>query len=801
MLVRSLACCALGLLGSTALGAPFTLVRDGEPVARIALAAEPTQAARFAAAELQLHVRLITGATLPIVPEAEAGDGPLILVGEGRRSRALGLRSSDFDTQEYAIRFAGDDLVLIGRDKPRGAGGGDGMPVRVEGRFGRAAEFGGTSDYLSLPDVPFGDDAGSLEAWVFLPKETQPSESTLLRLDGHDPWTYHILRRWPDTSSLGYTTYDGQTVRSVSSGELADGWHHVLATYDAAAGRAELFVDGASQGTTEFAKTTCAGATLHIGGIAPGATGNNQVANPFAGLIDEVRLSSVARAPGAEAPFEPDDDTVLLLHLDEESGGALDASGRSASALTLPGWFDERGTLDATYDFLERLCGVRWYMPTDIGTAYPERKTLVVEGQDVRRAPNMIHRWITPTALYLPTKGDRVSQAENDLWRLRMRIGGQAFWVCHSFGGYPERFWKDHPEWFAQGYEGTPTQLCYTNEALVQQVAQDARDFFDGKSAQPGASAMGDVFGIVPMDDNRWCKCPRCQAELDASEADNPQFSNGKASRYIWGFVNRVAAEVRKTHPGKWIGALAYWEYAYHPKDVDLEPNVLVQMCLHTRNWWCPSMERNDRLVFDSWVGNEGKRRPLYLWLYYNFPALQSWAEKWNCFPSYFAHTAIGQMAMYREAGLRGIFMEHSCEFGESHLIDVPDMYLSLRLADNPDLGGEALLDEFFPNFYGPAAEPMREAYLLIEEAYGTPANYPVEIQESAAHQHQTEVLAWKWLGTEERLARLSELMADARSRASTDLERQRVDLFASGIVDYMLEGKRQYEAKQKPGG
>ncbi len=30
----------------------------------------------------------------------------------------------------------------------------------------------------------------------------------------------------------------------------------------------------------------------------------------------------------------------------------------------------------------------------------------------------------------------------------------------------------------------------------------------------------------------------------------------GSFSNYIWGFVSAVAAEVRKTHPDKWIGAL-----------------------------------------------------------------------------------------------------------------------------------------------------------------------------------------------------------------------------------------------------
>ncbi len=40
----------------------------------------------------------------------------------------------------------------------------------------------------------------------------------------------------------------------------------------------------------------------------------------------------------------------------------------------------------------------------------------------------------------------------------------------------PTLFEGRHADWFAQGYEGTPPQMCYTNPGLIQQVAQDARD-------------------------------------------------------------------------------------------------------------------------------------------------------------------------------------------------------------------------------------------------------------------------------------------------------------------------------------
>ena len=770
----------------------FVLVRDGKPAATIVLAGQPTRAAEFAAGELQEHVRKITGAVLPIATDGEKVAGPRILIGESDATRKLGLRSRDFRTQEYLIRFLPDTVILMGRDKGRSASGEEPGPKWVAGKFGKALSFDGVDDAFTVADCRFTDEVGSLECWAYLPAKPQPAESTILRLDGSNPWTYHIIRRWPNSSALGYTIYDGQTGSSVSSKELTEGWHHILATHDITAGKMELFVDGVSQGTAKYLLTTCQGAVLNIGGI-----GGTTVGNPFAGLIDEVRISSVVRKPEVDAaggPYGTDVSTALLLHFDEGHGAPRDSSGHPQPLGQPPDWFDEKGSLDATYDFLERFCGVRWYVPGDLGTCYSPTKTLAVAGRDIRRAPSMIHRWITPTAFYMPTAADRLSNTDVVLWKLRMRIGGQAFWVCHSFYGYYDRFLKDHPDWFAQGYEGQPPQMCYTDPEFIRQVIQDANDYFDGKGAQPGATALGDVFGLVPMDNMSWCKCPRCQAELNQAEMTNPQFSNGKASNYIFSFANQVAREVRKAHPDKWIGALAYSDYAYHP-DIPVEPNVVVQMCLHTRNWWCPSMERNDLKVLNGWVRTE-RNPPLYLWLYYCFPALQAKYDGYRVFPSYFAHTAVRQMKLYHEAGIRGIFMEHSSECDQTHLIDVPDMYVTLKLADDPTLSGNALIDEFFRRFYGAAARPMRELYLKMEDTYSNPKSYPVEIQKSPAHQHQTEQLVYGSLLTDQRMAQFGRLVAQAQNAAKTDLEKQRVELFREGIYDYLVQGRKQHEER-----
>ena len=53
----------------------LTLVKDGKPTSIIILSEKPTKAAQLAAAELQEHVRLITGVKLPMVTDDKAIKG------------------------------------------------------------------------------------------------------------------------------------------------------------------------------------------------------------------------------------------------------------------------------------------------------------------------------------------------------------------------------------------------------------------------------------------------------------------------------------------------------------------------------------------------------------------------------------------------------------------------------------------------------------------------------------------------------------------------------------------------------
>jgi hypothetical protein len=584
---------------SAASGASYILVQDGQPAATIVLASEPTRSAQFAAAELQYHVRLITGATLPLATADQPSSGLRVLVGESAATRALGLSADDLKPYEYLVDSRRGALVLLGRDKA-------------------------------------------------------------------------------DTGKVDYGDHN-----------------------------------------------------------------------------------------------------------------------------TFPGFFDEHGSCAAVYDFLEKGCGVRWVLPSELGILYDARTTLEVPRLRIRRAPFMEMRNQTigypiPADLHGDTikpevPWEALAWPEQHKWWHRQRLGGRWWQASHSLEGYYDRFLAQHPEWFAQGQTGRPTQMCYTNPELIRQVVQDARDFFDGRPKPPGTFADGDVFAVVPMDSGAPCKCANCQARVKAKpDRGAGQFSNDSWSELVFFFVDAVAREVAKTHPGKWIGTLGYSAYAYPPQSLKLAPNVCVQLCFHARFPHAPSPMANDWRILDAWLA-ESRGRPKLLWMYYCFPALTATQQQFRCFPAFCSETIIGNLRRYAKAGIRGVYFEPSYMHGSyrNPLMDQLESWLTFKLADDPELDGRELKDEFFTRYYGSAAGPMRQAYELIEHTFSDPDNYPEQMRG-----HQTEECAWGYLGTADRMRELARLMGQARQTARTDLERRRVALFDEGIVQYMAKGRETHVSK-----
>jgi len=176
---------------------------------------------------------------------------------------------------------------------------------------------------LALPEGPF-----TVEAWFnaetvgntnAIVGKTENSEFAIFLQGGLPTFYVHL--------GEGYAIARAKADDSVGPGR----WHHIAGVFNGKDVR--LFLDGRLVGTAPGVGRRTTNAFPLFVGAEPSGQGEPNV--PFNGLIDEVRISKSARyGKGAFTPVarhDPDDATVLLLHLDGARGPFVaDASGRSA---------------------------------------------------------------------------------------------------------------------------------------------------------------------------------------------------------------------------------------------------------------------------------------------------------------------------------------------------------------------------------------------------------------------------------------------------------------------------------------
>ena len=360
--------------------------------------------------------------------------------------------------------------------------------------------------------------------------------------------------------------------------------------------------------------------------------------------------------------------------------------------------FDERGSFNAVCGFLRDL-GVRWYMPGEIGEILPKLNSLPLPAIDRTVHPDFALR----TFQFRPS----VDGHEVMMWGFRLGVrreyGRQA---AHGFRDMTdnEHTMKNHPDWFAL-YGGKRhnqpdvknNQLCYSNDELFHETVRFVRAQFDHFDM--------DAVSVMPPDGyTSICQCELCKGQ--ESPALGPR---GTLSNHVWGFVNRVAKEIAKSHPGKKISNCAYGVYTEPPSNIEkLEPNVQV-IIVGGRRPKDPDQE-NIRRIREAWV--EKTDNPVEI--FENYPFTGSWF-----LPVFHAH-AIGDGINATKGISRGEDIWLTMDFGDkavglNHFL----IYFTARMYwGGKDRDVRDLLDEYVELFYGPAAEPMMAAFFAYCEEH-----------------------------------------------------------------------------------
>jgi hypothetical protein len=366
---------------------------------------------------------------------------------------------------------------------------------------------------------------------------------------------------------------------------------------------------------------------------------------------------------------------------------------------------DERGSFNAVCGFLQKL-GARWYLPGELGEVLPSMKTIPLPKIDETVRPDFALRQFN----------FRFGTAGPDTARWIMRLGTRSderMQIAHglaSMTGRPEIF-AAHPEWFAlygTKRDYTPgsskNQLCYSNEELFRESVRYARAVLDQYKFKTVSIMPPDGFSAI-------CQCPQCKGK------DSPdRHERGLLSDYIWDFVNRVAKEVRKTHPDAQVLNCAYGAYTLPPLKIDkLEPNVLVCIVGGRRPIIKgPSAKTEGEAAPEAlraaWAGKTDN--PILIFENYPF------TDRGWYLPSFSAH-ALGETVNATKGSSQGedIWLSVGLDFekaglGFNHFL----VYFTARMYwGGKDADVDAMFREYCRLFYGPAEQEMLAFFTYCE--------------------------------------------------------------------------------------
>ena len=113
----------------------------------------------------------------------------------------------------------------------------------------------------------------------------------------------------------------------------------------------------------------------------------------------------------------------------------------------------------------------------------------------------------------------------------------------------------------------------------------------------------------------------------------------------------------------------------------------------------------------------------------------------------------------------------------------LPGLYLGIRMAWNPKVEPQAILDEFFSNFYGAAGRPMKDYWQSIDACW---AKVPEHAGSGFGHMRRF---------TPERLAEARRLMDAAVTACETALESRRVKMADASLrqLERFMKMRRDY--------
>lgn len=332
--------------------------------------------------------------------------------------------------------------------------------------------------------------------------------------------------------------------------------------------------------------------------------------------------------------------------------------------------------------------GCRWYMPTTFGEVVPEHRTLSVGNLEyVHGSPFEIRNY------WLSWNADKTGQL--DFQRRNFSSTATLPGQGHALGKYTKNLIP-------------PGQTAFNVRLSEDNTASEV-------AAQVEAEYARGVPGIsLAIEDGIYTSDSKSDHELQAGLFDKYMLAPSNTDPVVT-LYNKVAKILRAKYPGSptKIGGLAYANVTLPPQRVTkAEPNVVM--------WLAPiDIDPNHGMDDPNSPAREEYRQMMYRWAQvldgrlaiYDYDQGQL---VWRDLPNPSHHAFAEDVRHYRKAGILGVSTESRGATATTFL----NLYFRLQLLWNPEADVGAMLADFYPKFYGPAAVPMASYWNAIFAAW-----------------------------------------------------------------------------------
>lgn len=409
---------------------------------------------------------------------------------------------------------------------------------------------------------------------------------------------------------------------------------------------------------------------------------------------------------------------------------------RDRTRVTLRAVTDE-GLADALYALCRELLGLRWYWSGELGLEFSGESSASFPDGIWRERPAFVQRTLYPVNSDFGRRNglNRKYSFNHNLARIFTREVFEA-----SPEVFPEIGGERRPPRQSAKYDPQPE---FTHPKTVELAAEAAREYL---TSNPQANSFS--FSINDnslFDEGAGTEAIIRGAGSAAGGMGEIPYFRGRPNYtdLVFGFMNEVAEEVfwgdqpgagdgehvvgsrRGPSANDWcalhflksilptahcppssdqapyLTALAYYWTEQSPS-FELHSQVMPVLTSDRAQWHDPVYRAEDKALIERWAHSGAER--IATWDYY-FGAPYPYPRQFTQW--------IGESITYlHQAGVDVFFSQLPSVWG----LDGPKAWLTAELLRDPEQEVAALLDEYYKNFFGPAAGPIRQFYETAEQ-------------------------------------------------------------------------------------